>query len=46
VNKGGGAFGFDEKGDASKLKFGKDVIIKKEARVEIEDDPTIGTIFI
>lgn len=40
VNKGGGAQGFGEKGDPTKLKFGKDVVIKKEAKVEIEEDQT------
>lgn len=40
VNKGGGASGFGEKGDASKLKFGEDVVIKKEAVVKIEEDQT------
>ncbi len=40
VNKGGGAQGFGEKGDSTKLKFGKDVIIKKEGKLEIEEDQT------
>jgi len=40
VNKGGGAFGYGEKGDPNKLKFGEDVIIKKEGTVQIEEDPT------
>jgi hypothetical protein len=40
VNKGGGAFGFGEKGNPDRLKFGKDVIIKKEGTLQIEEDPT------
>ncbi|OFY64441.1 MAG: hypothetical protein A2V64_12425 [Bacteroidetes bacterium RBG_13_43_22] len=40
VNKGGGAGGLGEKGNPDKLKFGKDVIIKKEGTVQIEEDPT------
>ncbi len=40
VNKGGGAFGFGVKGDASKLKMGKDVLIKKDAKAAIEEDQT------
>ncbi len=40
VNKGGGAFGFGEKGNPDKLKFGKDVVIKKEGILQIEEDPT------
>jgi len=39
VNKGGGPAGFGEKADPGKLKFGKDVIIKKEGNLQIEDDP-------
>lgn len=40
VNKGGGATGFGEKADPKKLKFGKDVVINKDGKVEIEEDPT------
>jgi hypothetical protein len=39
VNKGGGPAGFGEKADPDKLKLGKDVIIKKEGELQIEDDP-------
>lgn len=39
VNKGGGPAGFGEKADPGKLKFGKDVIVKKEGNLQIEDDP-------
>ena len=39
VNKGGGPAGFGEKADPGKLKFGKDVVIKKEATLQIEEDP-------
>jgi len=40
VNKGGGPAGFGEKADPAKLKFGKDVIIKKEGNLQIEENPT------
>lgn len=40
VNKGGSAFGFGEKGNPDRLKFGKDVVIKKEGNLQIEEDPT------
>lgn len=40
VNKGGGAFGFGEKGNPDRLKFGEDVVIKKEGTLQIEEDPT------
>jgi len=40
VNKGGGPAGFGEKADPGKLKFGKDVIIKKDGNLLIEEDPT------
>jgi len=40
VNKGGGAFDFGEKGNPDRLKFGKDVVIKKEGTLQIEEDPT------
>jgi len=40
VNKGGGPAGFGEKADPSKLKFGKDVIVKKAGDLQIDQDPT------
>ena len=40
VNKGGGAFGYGEPDDPKRLKYGKDVIIKKEGSLQIEKDPT------
>lgn len=40
VNKGGGPAGFGDKADTKKLKFGADVIIKKEKTIEIEEDQT------
>ena len=40
VNKGGGAHGFGEKADPAKIKINKDVILKKEGKLEIVDDPT------
>jgi hypothetical protein len=40
VNKGGGAAGFGEKGNPDKLKLGKNVIVKKEGTLKIEEDPT------
>jgi hypothetical protein len=39
VNKGGGPAGFGEKADPNKLKLGKDVIIKKEGSLQIEENP-------
>lgn len=39
VNKGGGPAGFGEKASPDKLKFGSDVVIKKEGRAQIIDDP-------
>lgn len=39
VYKGGGAFGFGEKGNPDKLIIGKDVVIKKEGTLQIEEDP-------
>jgi hypothetical protein len=39
VNKGGGPAGFGEKADPGKLKLAKDVIIKKEGNLQIEEDP-------
>lgn len=40
VNKGGGAHGFGENANPEKLKIGKDVILKKEGRLEIIEDQT------
>lgn len=40
VNKGGGALDFGTKGDTGKLKMGKDVILQKDAQVEVEEDQT------
>ena len=40
VNKGGGAFGFGEKGNPDRLIFSKDVVIKKEGTLQIEEDQT------
>ena len=40
VNKGGGAHGFGEKADPAKIKINKDVILKKEGRLEIVEDQT------
>ena len=40
VNKGGGPAGFGEKANPDKLKFGKDVIVKKDGSIQIEEDPT------
>jgi hypothetical protein len=40
VNKGGGPHNFGVKADPKKLIFGEDVIIKKEAKVEVEEDQT------
>ena len=40
VNKGGGATGFGVPADPKKLRLGKDVIIKKEGKVQLEDDQT------
>jgi hypothetical protein len=39
VNKGGGPAGFGEKADPGKLKLGKDVVIKKEGNLQIEENP-------
>lgn len=39
VNKGGGPAGLGEKADPAKLKLGKDVILKKEGNLRIEEDP-------
>ena len=40
LNKNGGAFGYGEPADASKLIYKKDVIIKKTGAVELEKNPT------
>jgi hypothetical protein len=40
VNKGGGAAGFGEKGNPDKLKLAKNVVIKKEGSLQINEDPT------
>jgi hypothetical protein len=40
VNSGGGAFGYGEPVNPGKVKFGDDVIVKKEGRLEIIEDPT------
>jgi hypothetical protein len=40
VNKGGGAEGFGVKANPEKIKLGKDVIVKKEGALQIEEDPT------
>jgi len=40
VNKGGGAAGFGVKANPSKLKYGKDIIVKKTGNLQIEEDPT------
>jgi hypothetical protein len=39
VNKGGGPAGFGEKANPDKLKFGKDVIVKKDGSLQIDEDP-------
>jgi hypothetical protein len=40
INKGGGAFGYGEPTDPKRLKYGNDVIIKKDGSLQIEKDPT------
>ncbi len=40
VNKGGGPQGFGEKASDEKLKLGKDVILKKEGKLEVIEDQT------
>ncbi len=40
VNKGGGPASFGTPADPKKLKLGADVIVIKEKRIEIEEDPT------
>jgi hypothetical protein len=39
VNKGGGPAGFGEKASPDKLKLGSDVVIKKEGKMQIIEDP-------
>ena len=40
VNKGGGAHGFGEKADQSKIKINKDVVIQKDGKLDIDEDQT------
>lgn len=40
VNKGGGAHGFGEKGDHTKLRINKDVVLKATGKLEIIEDQT------
>mgnify|MGYP003632065353 CR=1 FL=1 len=40
VNKNGGAFGYGEPADTSKLIYKNDVIIKKKGEVELDKNPT------
>lgn len=40
VNKGGGAHGFGEFADPAKIRIGKNVILKKDGKLEIVDDQT------
>lgn len=40
VNKGGGAHDFGEKGNPAKIKFNKDVVLKKDGKLEIVLDQT------
>lgn len=40
VNKGGGAHGFGEKADSSKLRIGKNVIMKTKGTLKIVADQT------
>ena len=40
VNKGGGAHGYGEPTDPGRLKFGEDVIVKKEGSLQIDMDQT------
>lgn len=40
VNKGGGALDFGSAGDANKLNFGANVIIQKDAKVDVVEDQT------
>lgn len=40
ANKGGGPQGFGEKANPEKIIVGKDVILKKEGRLSIVEDPT------
>jgi hypothetical protein len=40
VNKGGGPQGFGEKASDEKLRLGKDVVLKKEGKLEVIEDQT------
>jgi hypothetical protein len=40
VNKGGGPKDFGTKSDPKKLKLGEDVIIRKDGKIELEEDQT------
>ena len=40
VNKGGGPRDFGVKADPKKLKLSKDVTIKKDGKIELDEDPT------
>lgn len=40
VNKGGGPRDFGVKADPNKLKLSNDVLIKKDGRIELDEDPT------
>jgi len=40
VNIGGGAFGYGDPTDPGKVKYGEDVVIRKEGSLQIEKDPT------
>ena len=40
VNKGGGPKDFGAKGDPKKLKLGEGIIIKKDGKIELEEDQT------
>lgn len=40
VNKGGGPKDFGVKADPKKLKLSKDVTIKKDGKIELDEDPT------
>lgn len=40
VNIGGGAFGYGDPADPGRVKYGNDVVIKKEGELQIVKDPT------
>jgi hypothetical protein len=40
VNKGGGPKDFGVSADPKKLKLAKDVVIRKEGKIELDEDPT------